>query len=121
MSKQIGLWQIGAILLVSLAAFLLVGAHGALSALAGGFAVWVGSQLGAWSMKRSKAISGTAGLALLVLLKAEVIKIIAVALLLLLTFKLYAAHLVPLALIAGLAVAALLSGIGIMRVNESND
>ncbi|MDR2876043.1 MAG: ATP synthase subunit I [Methylobacillus sp.] len=118
MSKRIGLWQMGAVLLVSLAAFLLAGAHGALSALAGGFAVWVGGQLGALSMKRSRTVPGSAGVALLVLLKAEAIKIVVVALLLLLTFKLYGANLVPLALIVGLAVAALLSGVGIMRVNE---
>ena len=122
MVKRIGLWQVAAILLVSLAAYLLAGVHGALSALAGGFAVWVGSQLGAWSMRRSKAISGSAGMALLVLLKAEGIKIVVIALLLLLTFKLYGSNLVPAALIAGLAVAALLSGIVIMRINEqSND
>ena len=50
--------------------------------------------------------------------EAEAIKIIAIAVLLLLIFKLYASNLVPAALIAGLAVAALLSGIGILRVNE---
>ena len=54
----------------------------------------------------------------MLLLRAEAIKIIAIAVLLLLIFKLYASNLVPAALIAGLAVAALLSGIGIMRVNE---
>lgn len=122
MVKRIGLWQVGAVLLVCLAAYLLAGLHGALSALAGGFAVWVGSQLGAWSMRRSKSVAGSASLALLSLLKAEAIKIAAIALLLLLTFKLYGSNLVPAALIAGLAVAALLSGVGIMRINEqSND
>jgi ATP synthase protein I len=122
MVKRIGLWQVVAVLLVSLAAYLLAGVHGALSALAGGFAVWVGSQMGTWSMRRSKSISGNASMALLVLLKAEAIKIVVIALLLLLTFKLYGSNLVPAALIAGLAVAALLSGMGIMRINEqSND
>jgi ATP synthase protein I len=118
MVKRIGLWQVVAVLLVSLAAYLLAGTHGAFSALAGGFAVWVGSQLGAWSMRRSKEVSGSAGMALLALLKAEAIKIVVIALLLLLIFKLYGSNLVPAALIAGLAVAALLSGMGIMRINE---
>lgn len=118
MVKRLGLWQAGAVLLVSFAAYLLAGMHGALSALAGGFAVWVGSQLGALSMRPAKGLDGGAGAALLLLLRAEAIKIVVIALLLLLTFKLYAPNLVPAALIAGLAVAALLSGIGIMRVNE---
>jgi ATP synthase protein I len=118
MVKRIGLWQVAAVLLISFAAFLLAGMHGAVSAFAGGFAVWIGSQLGAWSMRRSKSVSGSAGVALLVLLKAEAIKIVVIALLLLLIFKLYGSNLVPAALIAGLAVAALLSGMGIMRINE---
>lgn len=118
MVKRLGLWQVNAVLLVSLVAYWLAGAHGALSALAGGFAVWVGSQLGALSMRPAKSLDGGAGTALVLLLRAEAIKIIVIAVLLLLTFKLYASNLVPAALIAGLAVAALLSGIGIMRVNE---
>lgn len=118
MVKRLGLWQVNAVLLVSGAAYWLAGVHGALSALAGGLAVWVGSQLGALSMRRAQAAPGGAGAALLLLLRAEAIKIVVIAVLLLLTFKLYASNLVPAALIAGLAVAALLSGIGIMRVNE---
>lgn len=116
MIKRLGLWQANAVLLVSLAAYVLAGTHGALSALAGGLAVWAGSRLGALSMRQAKTAG--AGAALLMLLRAEAIKIAVIALLLLLTFKLYATNLVPAALIAGLAVAALLSGIGIMRVNE---
>jgi ATP synthase protein I len=77
-----------------------------------------GRQLGALSMRPAKNLAGGAGTALVLLLRAEAIKIIAIAVLLLLIFKLYASNLVPAALIAGLAVAALLSGIGIMRVNE---
>lgn len=120
MVKRLGLWQVNAVLLVSLAAYFLAGAHGALSALAGGFSVWVGSQLGALSMRQAKlgSVNAGAGTALVLLLRAEAIKIVVIALLLLLTFKLYATNLVPAALIAGLAVAALLSGIGIMRANE---
>lgn len=118
MVKRLGLWQVNAVLLVSLVAYWLAGAHGALSALAGGFAVWIGGQLGALSMRPAKNLDSGAGTALVLLLRAEAIKIIAIAVLLLLIFKLYASNLVPAALIAGLAVAALLSGIGIMRVNE---
>lgn len=118
MVKRIGLWQVMAVLLVGLAAYLLAGVHGALSALAGGFAVWAGSQMGAMSMRRSNAAGTGAGTALIALLKAEAIKIVVIAVLLLLIFKLYGSNLVPAALIAGLAVAALLSGMGIMRINE---
>lgn len=120
MVKRLGLWQANAVLLVSLAAYMLAGPHGALSALAGGFSVWIGSQLGAMSMRQAKRAvpDPAAGAALLLLLRAEAIKIGVIAVLLLLIFKLYASNLVPAALIAGLAVAALLSGIGIMRVNE---
>lgn len=115
MAKKIGLWQISAILFVALTAYFLAGSHGAFSALAGGFAVWAGTQLAALSMRKKGGAN--AGGALLVLLRAEAIKIVVIALLLLLIFKLYAAHVVPAALIAGLAVAALLSGLGIMRAN----
>lgn len=118
MVKRIGLWQVMAVLLVGLAAYLLAGVHGALSALAGGLAVWAGSQMGAISMRRSNAAGDGAGMALIALLKAEAIKIVVIAVLLLLIFKLYGSNLVPAALIAGLAVAALLSGMGIMRINE---
>lgn len=119
MLKSLGLWQVVGALLVGLLAFLLAGLHGGLSSLAGSLAVWAGSFLAMLSMRRAGGKNNAdAGAALLLLLRAEAIKIVVIALLLLATFKVYKPGLVPLALIAGLAVAALLSGIGIGRVGE---
>lgn len=123
MTKQLALWQLYAAVLVSAVAFLLAGKHGAFSALAGSASVWVGVMLAVLSMRQAnhalKTIKTTGGGALLVLLRAEAIKIAVIGTLLWITFKVYASQLVPLALICGLAVAALLSGAGLMRVNES--
>jgi ATP synthase protein I len=117
MLKSLGRWQFVGAVLVSLLAYLIAGLHGSLSSLAGSLAVWVGSLLAVLSMRQAGS-KKNAGAALLLLLRAEAIKIVVIALLLLLTFKVYKPGLVPLALIAGLAVAALLSGIGIGRVGE---
>jgi ATP synthase protein I len=51
------------------------------------------------------------------MLKAEAVKILVIAVLLFLVFKLYQ-QLVPVALIAGLAAAALFSGAALAKVNE---
>lgn len=119
MLKSLGLWQVGGALLVSSVAFLIAGLHGGLSSLAGSVAVWIGSLLAMLSMRQAgKNKNANAGVALLLLLRAEAIKIVVIALLLWATFKVYKPGLVPLALIAGLAVAALLSGVGIGRVGE---
>ncbi len=119
MQKSLGLWQVGGALLVGFIAYGIAGVHGGLSSLAGSLAVWVGSLLAMLSMRQaSDKKNASAGAALLLLLRAEAIKIVVIALLLWATFKIYAQSLVPLALIAGLAVAALLSGVGISRVSE---
>jgi ATP synthase protein I len=119
MLKSLGLWQFVGALLVSLLAYLIAGLHGSLSSLAGSLAVWVGSLLAVQSMRQANSKKNAdAGAALLLLLRAEAIKIVVIALLLWLTFKVCKPGLVPLALIAGLAVAALLSGVGIGRVGE---
>jgi len=123
MTKQSVLWQLYAALAVSLVAMLLAGKHGALSALVGSASVWAGLLLAFLSMRQAnnalKEVKITGGGALLVLLRAEANKIAVIATVLWITFKIYASHLVPLALISGLAVAALLSGAGLMRVNET--
>lgn len=123
MTKQLALWQLYAAVAVSLVAFLLAGKHGAFSALAGSASVWMGVLLALLSMRQAnkalQKVKTTGGGALLVLLRAEAIKIAVIATLLWITFKIYASHLVPLALISGLAVAALLSGAGLMRLNET--
>lgn len=122
MQRKLGLWQVGGALLVSVLAYALAGMHGGLSALMGSLAVWAGSLLALLSMRQTnKNTNASAGGALLLLLRAEAIKIVVIALLLLVTFKVYKPGLVPLALIAGLAVAALLSGVGIGRVGEEQE
>jgi ATP synthase protein I len=122
MLKSLGLWQVGGALLVSVLAYVLAGMHGGLSALMGSLAVWAGSLLAMLSMRQvNRNKKASAGSALLLLLRAEAIKIVVIALLLLMTFKIYTPSLVPLALIAGLAVAALLSGVGISRVTEEQE
>ena len=64
-----------------------------------------------------KGSSATPGGALVALLKAEVVKIGVIALVLLAAFKLYVG-LVPLALIGGLAAAALMSGAALRTLDE---
>lgn len=59
----------------------------------------------------------TAGSALLSLLKAEAVKIFVIALVLLVIFKFYE-ELVPLALIGGLACAALISGAALRTLDQ---
>ena len=60
------------------------------------------------------------GIILFSLLKAEAIKVLVIALLLLVTFKYYQG-LVPLSLIGGLAGSALVSGAGLRAIDNEND
>ena len=95
------------------------GIHAVLSALVGGSAVIAGAYSG-YLVVRTKQ-GGSAGIMLLTLLKAEVIKILVVAILLLIAFKTYQ-RLIPLSLIVGLAGSALASGAGLRTVqNESKN
>lgn len=123
MTKQLAKWQLSAALVIALLAYGLVGPHAALSALAGSISVWSGLLLAMLSMRQARLAMGgrdvSAGGALWVLLRAEAIKIAVIATLLWLVFKVYGANLVPLALISGLAVAALLSGAGLMRTEKT--
>jgi ATP synthase protein I len=111
-------WQIIATVFVAALAFLLAGWPGALSAIGGGGSTIVGGFV-AVALTRGKQ-RGTPGSALLVVLKAEAIKIAVIALVLLAIFKLYQG-LVPLALIGGLACAALISGAGLRALDEENN
>ena len=96
----------------------IAGINAAMSALAGGLSVIVGSYAG---MKMAQgAKSDAAASVLITVLKAEAIKIVIVTLLLFLVFKFYQG-LVPLSLIGGLAGSALASGAGLRSVdNEKN-
>ncbi|MDO8990852.1 MAG: ATP synthase subunit I [Sideroxyarcus sp.] len=111
-------WQIIITVLISGSSLLLAGTNAAISALAGGASVIVGGYAGVLIAQSPKG--SAAGTVLITLLKAEAIKILVIAMLLLITFKYYQG-LVPLALIGGLAGSALASGAGLRTVNNEND
>ena len=107
-------WQVIATALVAIASFALAGSHAAISALMGGVSVIAGSYAGVASTRKS---STDPSALLITLLKAEAIKIVVIVLLLLAIYKFYAG-LVPLALIGGLASAALIAGAGLRNINN---
>jgi len=109
-------WQLMATLVVVVLAFLIAGKHAGVSALAGGFSVILGAFVASKIAQRSQN-SGDATNVLVNLLKAEAVKILIIVALLFVTFKLYK-QLVPFALIAGLAAAALLSGAAMSKLEE---
>lgn len=111
-------WQIIATAVVAVVAFLLAGMHAALSALGGGAAAVLGGYVAVLST-RGRSSTTPSG-ALVVLLRAEIIKIGVIALVLLAIFKLYTG-LIPLALIGGLACAALMSGAAMRTLGEENN
>jgi ATP synthase protein I len=107
-------WQAIVILLLAGAALVLAGVHVSLSVIGGGVAVILGGFAG---MALARKQAATAGSALLTLLKAEAVKIVVIALILLAIFKFYE-QLVPLALIGGLACAALISGAALRTLDQ---
>ncbi|WP_025871720.1 ATP synthase subunit I [Methylobacillus glycogenes] len=116
--------QVLATLVVSVLAFLVlnrynVGLHGALSALAGGGSAILGGLAAKWKLQNKTAVVG-AGSVLVHILIAEAIKIAVIGISLLLVFKCYE-KLIPIALIAGLAAAAIMSGAAIFAINEKNN
>lgn len=111
-------WQIIITVLISGVSLLFAGINAAISAFAGGASVVIGGYAGMLIAQSPKG--SAAGTVLITLLKAEVVKILMIAILLLITFK-YFQGLVPLALIGGLAGAALASGAGLRTVNNEND
>ena len=111
-------WQIIITVLISGVTLLVAGMNAAISALAGGSSVIVGGYAGMLIAQRPNG--GAPGAVLITLLKAEAIKVLVVAMLLLAVFKYYQG-LVPLSLIGGLAGSALASGAGLRAVNNEND
>lgn len=109
-------WQLLATLVVAVLAFLIASKHAGLSALAGGFSVILGAFVASKIAQRSQNSSDATNV-LVNLLKAEAVKILIIVALLFVTFKLYK-ELVPFALIAGLAAAALLSGAAMSKLEE---
>ena len=111
-------WQFIITVLISGVSLLVAGVSAAISAFAGGASVIVGSYAGLLVVRKKGVDS--AGAVLITLLKAEAIKVLVIAMLLLATFKYYQG-LVPLSLIGGLAGSALASGAGLRAVNNEND
>ncbi len=111
-------WQIIITVLITGVSLLVAGVNAAISAFAGGASVIIGGSAG-MLMARSQS-SVAPGAILITLLKAEAIKVLVIAMLLLVTFKYYQG-LVPLSLIGGLAGSALASGAGLRAVNNEND
>ncbi|MDE2309757.1 MAG: ATP synthase subunit I [Betaproteobacteria bacterium] len=111
-------WQIIITVLISGVSLLVAGMNAAFSAVAGGSSVIVGGLAGMLMARRPNG--GTPNAILFSLLKAEVIRVLVIAMLLLAAFRYYRG-LVPLSLIGGLAGSALASGAGLRAVNNEND
>jgi ATP synthase protein I len=108
--------QLIATLVVSAIALVISGLHGGISALAGGLCVVIGALLASKIAQRSDRKKDASAI-LINLLKAEAVKILVIVVLLFITFKVYR-QLVPFALIAGLAAAALFSGAAISKLDN---
>lgn len=107
--------QVVATLAVAVVALFLSGLHGAVSAVLGGTSVVIGAYMASMVARRGK--NKTEASAILInLLKAEAVKILVIIVLLFITFAVYK-QLVPFALIAGLAAAALFSGAALSKLN----
>ncbi len=107
--------QLVATIAVALVALVLSGWHAGLSALLGGASVIFGAMMATKIAKR-QARSENPTAILLNLLKAEAVKILVIVVVLAIIFNVYG-QLVPFALIAGLAAAALFSGAALSRLN----
>lgn len=106
--------QLVATFSVAFVVFFVSGLSASISAGIGGASVVIGAYVASKVAKRG-ANSTDATAILVNLLKAEAIKILVIIIMLIVTFKLYA-HLVPFALIAGLAAAALFSGAALSKL-----
>jgi ATP synthase protein I len=106
--------QLVATLAVAAIALVFAGMHAGISALLGGASVLVGACAAAVIAKRG-ANNEDATAILVNLLKAEAVKILVIIVLLVIIFKVYM-QLVPFALIAGLAAAALFSGAALSKL-----
>lgn len=106
-------WQVMATTAVTLLAYAAAGLPAALSAFMGGVSVVVGAWFAARIAEKGRSKTDPTAV-LLNLLKAEAVKILIIAIILFVVFKLYQA-LVPIALIAGLAAAALFSGAALAK------
>lgn len=109
--------QLLATVVVAVLAGLIAHLNAAISALIGGACVMIGAFVASKIAESGKKNSDATGV-LVNLLKAEAVKILIIVALLFVTFKLYK-QLVPFALIAGLAAAALFSAAAISKLEDN--
>ena len=114
-SKMLRL-QLIATAVIAVVSLVILGLHAGISALLGGLAVIIGAFVAAKIAQRNKQ---DATAVLINLLKAEAVKVIVIFVLLLIVFKVYK-QLVPFALIAGLAAAALVSGAAMSKLDNTD-
>ena len=107
--------QVIATAAVAVVALVLSGLYAGLSAALGGASVIVGAYAASMIARRSKNNSDASSI-LINLLKAEAVKILVIIVILLITCVVFK-QLVPFALIAGLAAAALFSGAALSKLN----
>lgn len=100
---------------VAIVAYFLSGLNAGISAILGGASVMIGAYVASMVARRSEGKSEASAI-LINLLKAEAIKILVIIVLLVVIFGFYK-QLVPFALIAGLAAAALFSGAALSKLN----
>lgn len=106
--------QLIATLAVAVVVLFISGLNASISAMLGGASVLLGASAASAIAKRGEK-STEASVILINLLKAEAVKILVIIVLLVIIFKLYK-QLVPFALIAGLAAAALFSGAALSKL-----
>jgi len=106
-------WQLIATVAIAIISLTISGMHACISAILGGFSVIAASFLASKVAQRNNK---EASVILINMLKAEAIKILLIVVLLFITFKVYK-QLVPFALIAGLAAAALFSGAAMAKLD----
>ena len=108
-------WQLAANFVIAGVFWLMVNYHAGLSVLLGMVTVVLGSLVGALVAQQANTKKTPTSI-ILAILKGELVKIVLIALLLLLIFKFYTS-LLPIALIIGLAVTALMAGRAFISTN----
>lgn len=106
--------QLIATVAVAIVVLITSGLHASVSAMLGGSAVLIAASVASLIAKRGAKNEDPTAI-LVNLLKAEAVKIIMIIVLLVIVFKVYK-QLVPFALIAGLAAAALFSGAALSKL-----
>jgi ATP synthase protein I len=109
-------WQVKASFGLTVFVVIVFGLDAGISVLIGLMSVIAGMMIGSRIAHRTSKSKEPFGI-VINMLKAEAVKIIVVITVLWIAFKFYKA-LVPLALIVGLAVAAILSGASIVKLNK---